>query len=254
MTYVLITTALFLAAIVGFLLYKYKKIIGRKFVEMSREEVLGKFYLRKLRKMGEEAAAGDVRELFKRLGKTMRGFLNELYEIKLEFSDVKLNEVLAKKGVSESLRRDVISYMMYMEEAEYGGHDATRQEFYVMLEKSKRMVAKLTGSRDMAPPEKEPEERPAKKVSEKEKRPIPDVIIPKKEEERMEKLRSLLVEAENCVRENRHEEAGERYTELRGIYDSLSPKAREGIQSETVRIIAVYNHLLKEYKSALEMK
>jgi len=250
MTYVLITIALLLSAIVAFLIYRYKKVIGRKFIEMSREEVLGRFYLRKLRKMSEEAGTTDTRELFKKLGKTIRGFMNELYEIKLEFSDVKLNEVLAKKGVSEALRRDVISYMMYVEEAEYGGHDVTRQEFFVMLEKSIRIVTKLTGSKE--PSGRAPEEVPDKEAPDK--KPVPDVIIPKKEEERIDRMKSIIVDAENSIKENRYGEAAERYTELRGLYESLSPKARERVQSEAFRIMAIYNHLLKEYKSILDSK
>jgi hypothetical protein len=78
--------------------------------------------------------------------------------------------------------------------------------------------------------------------------------IPKDEQQRLQRLREMLLEAERLITENKHYDALESYSSLREIYDSLSPEVKRSAYSEIKRIISVYNFLLKEYRSALTEK
>ena len=50
-----------------------------------------------------------------------------------------------------------------------------------------------------------------------------EIVVPEKLDDRITKLRKLLVVAEGHVSDKNFEEAMENYTELREIYDSMSP-------------------------------
>jgi len=324
--YVLIAFALGLVSVISLLIYKYRKMLRKKETEMGKEDVIGRLFLRKLKKIEDLTGKEDPSELFKKLNKTMRGFFSELFDIRYEFDYVELNEELSKQGVKEDIRHEVISYTMGMSRAEYGGRKITNTDFYSLLGKSSRIITKITGQelelapekipgkippeKEVAeevpkeiPPEKEvaeeipreippemeekapekeiieevPKEKPPERVEVKppekasEKKEIPEeekpevpeeyekaieqeMIVPPDEQERMQKLRKMLLEAEENVKENRYEDAMESYSELRKIYDSLSPKVKLGIYSETERIIRIYNTLLKEYKDTLTGK
>jgi len=359
--YVLIAFAAGLVSVISLLIYKYRKMLRKKETEMGKEDVIGRLFLRKLKKIEDLTGKEDPSELFKKLNKTMRGFFSELFDIRYEFDYVELNEELSKQGVKEDIRHEVISYTMGMSRAEYGGRKITNTDFYSLLGKSSRIITKITGQelelapekipgkippekevaeevpkeippeKEVAeeipreippemeekapekeiieevpkeiPPEKEvaeeipreippemeekapekeiieevPKEKPPERVEVKppekasEKKEIPEeekpevpeeyekaieqeMIVPPDEQERMQKLRKMLLEAEENVKENRYEDAMESYSELRKIYDSLSPKVKLGIYSETERIIRIYNTLLKEYKDTLTGK
>ena len=261
--YVLIAVSCILISVITLLILKYKKLLRRKETKMSKEEVLGRLFLRKLKKISESSSKEEPRELFKRLNNIMRNFFSELFDIAYEFAYVELNEELAKKDIDEDIRHDIINYTMQMAETEYSGHKISTQEFYYMLGKSIRIISKVTGHKEekveeveKKPPEKEPvkeaEKAPAKPPEEKEiKKAAP---VPKKEEENVSKLRSLLVVAEGYIKENKSEAAMESYTQLREIYDSLGPEVKRKIYPETKRIIVLYNSLLKEYKDVLTGK
>jgi hypothetical protein len=303
--YLMMAAALLLVSLVSFLIYKYRNLLRRKEAVMKKEDVVGRLFQRNLRKIGDQIGKEDPGELFKRLKRTMRSFFSELFEIKYEFAYVELNEELSKKGVNEKIRNDVINYTMQMAEAEYGRQEISDERVYILLEKSIRIVGKITGySPEMAPaelleekkpekkeiiPEKEkppakpeekkPEEKPPEKEEEKpekeeeppekkeewprEEKPITEekvkefekeITIPEKEEERIDKLRKLLFEAEENIKQDKPETAVERYSEMKEIYDSLSPQVKRKIYPETKRVIAVYNSLLKKYKEFLTIR
>ncbi len=106
-----------------------------------------------------------------------------------------------------------------------------------------------------APEEKAQMEAPPEKKSvpaeKKEETSGKGIAIPKGDQDSMDKLKKLLIEAEQGLRDKDYEDAMEAYTQLKGIYDSLSPEVKAGIYSETRRIIDVYNSLLREYKEAM---
>jgi hypothetical protein len=254
--YVLIAFAGVLVSVISLLIYKYRKVLSRKETMMGKEDVLGRLFLRKLRKVEEVLGKEDIGELFKKVKRIMRSFFSELFEIRYQFDYVELNEELTKKGVKEGIRQDVISYTMDMSKAEYGGNEITDEDFHILLEKSIRIVSKVTGhEQELAAgkvPIKVPEEK--KEVIKKEEEIEKKIEVPKDEEDRLGKLRSLLIDAEQDIRENDHEGALESYSELKEIYDSLTPKVKDRIYDETRRIIQIYNALLKEYKDTLTGK
>jgi hypothetical protein len=317
--YMLIAVVCVLILFISLITMKYRKLLRTREVEMSKEEVLGRLFLRKIRKVGESAGKEEPRELFNRLNRVMRNFFSELYEISYEFAYVELNEELVKKGVEESTRNAIIDYTMRMAEAEYSNHKMTEQEFYYLLEKSIKTIERVTGrteeemkkvdkaerqlkaviregkiteevqrqlpkKRPAEEPEKpapapeppaekravepEPEEKPEAepepvKVTERKEIEIPhkaeeelerEMIIPKKDEERVDKLRRLLVKAEGNMSDMKPKEAMDNYIDLRVIYDSMTPDLKMKINPETKRIIALYNSLLKEYKGVLTGK
>ena len=263
--YALIAIACSLITIVSVLIYKYRKIVSKKEAVMSKEDVIGRMFLRKLRKIEDSIGKDDPYELFKRLNRTMRSFFRELFDIQYEFDYLELNEELTKKGVAKGIRDEVISYTMQMSQAEYGGSKITNVDFYPLLEKSIVIAVKVTGQehelvagkvsikKEQEAPVPVPEEA-AKVKEEREKEAEKKVAIPKVEKAGTAKLRRLLVDAEQSIRDNRHKDALDSYSELKETYNKLNPKTKLGLYAETKRIIAIYNTLLKEYKDILTGK
>lgn len=260
--YLLITIAGVLVAVVSYLIYKYLKLQGRKGVDMRREDVVGRLFIRKINKLNEEAGKEKLPVMFKKLNGIMRSFFSELLEIKYEFAHLELNEELSKLGIGDDVKNEVINYTMDMSEAEYGGHEIDKEKFQVLLEKSVQIVGKLTEYVEGVPEKAQEKEPPGgEKPKEKEEAPVPekkvtekDILIPTDEKERIPKLRKLLLEAEGNLKKKRAEDAMENYSELRELYDSLSPETKRKINSETKRVIAVYNSLVKEYSETLSSK
>ncbi len=143
--YMLLAAICVLILFISLITMKYRKLLRTREIEMSKEEVLGRLFLRKIRKVGESGGKEDPRELFNRLNKVMRSFFSELYEISYEFAYVELNEELVKKGVEEDVRNAIIDYTMQIAEAEYSNHKMTEQEFYYLLGKSIKIIEKVTG-------------------------------------------------------------------------------------------------------------
>lgn len=316
--YILVAVACVLILLISLITMKYRKLLRAKGVEMNKEEVVGRLFLRKIRKLGESTDKEEPGELFKRLNKIMRDFFGELYEISYEFAYVELNEELIKKGVEEETRDTIIDYTMQMAQSEYSSHRMTEQEFYYLLGKSIKTIEHVTGRKEeepagkkpedkqrhmidtvfsvwdvirkkikedaaplrkpaekaekgKVPPEKKPAEEPVEKYKPKPEVPpeggdkleIPhkmeeelekEMIIPKEDEGKVDKLRRLLVTAEMSMKENKPRDAMDKYIDLRVIYDSLAPDLKIKINPETRRIISLYNLLLKEYKDVLTGK
>ena len=246
--YAMLAVAVVLVFIVTFLLLRYRKVIEKKGHRMSREDVIGRFFLRKLKKISSEKGKEKNDELFRRLNRTMRAFFRELFDIKYEFSYLELNEELAKKDLSDDTRKEIVDYNMKLSEAGYGSPNITEKDFFVMLEKSIRIVRKLTGYKeDMDFPEMKPGTKgiPSKKKE--------DISMPRDEKQKLSRISNLLVEAEESVSGKKYADAMESYRQLREIYDSLKPERKEKMKGETKRIIAVYNTLLENYKGDVKV-
>jgi hypothetical protein len=380
----LIAIACVLVTVVTFILFKYKKLHGRKEAEMDKEDVIGKLFLRKLSKIDATVGKDDPEQIFKKLSKTMRSFFSELYDIRYQFDYFELNEELGEKGVKEDIRKDIIELTMQMSKTEYGGQTVNNIVIYPLLEKSLNVVNRITGqapepaytkpaageppvvkeeppkavkgeipsaevpqkeempaaekpltepptkepvqpaeekppAEEMKPPaepqptekppaegmkppeeqqppaeskepvsekppekeappaeqpppekEKPPEEKPPEKVEEappeKKEEPVPaekkdeetvvehEVIIPPDDKGKIDTIKRKLLVAEQELRSKDYENAMDSYTELKSIYDSISPGVKEGLYDDIKRIIDIYNTLLKEYKDTLTAK
>lgn len=322
--YILIAVVSALIILVSIILLKYRKLIKVSEVSLSKEQVLGRMFLRKIRKLGEPKPGEDPKNIFRDLNHIMREFFRELYDISYEFAYIELNEELIKKGVDEKLRNEIIDYTMRMAESEYSKRQVTEQEFYYLLGKSIKIIERVTGHTEegvkvpekapagepkpAAAPEKPEElkpepavapERPAevkpepakpvepapapeeaqkatvkeepppvRTVPEKEAPPVErpevpptpsesekemekEILVPKKDDEKLDKLRRLLNTAEMNMHDKKSKDAMENYTGLREIYESLPQEMKMQINNETKRIITLYNSLLKEYKDIL---
>jgi hypothetical protein len=263
--YALIAVASVLITTVSFLVFKYRKLHGRKEAEMDKEDVIGRLFIRKLGKIEERVGQQDPGDVFIKLSKTMRSFFSELFDIRYQFDYLELNEELGKKGVKEDIRKDVISLTMQMSQAEYGGQKVTNIALYPLLEKAAEVVNKVTGHEPepagRKPPAGAPAEgKPAVPAEKAEEAPQVrkaeealelELKVPRDDQTRIDKMRRLLLEAEQEVRSGDYESAMDSYTGLKEIYDSLTPKVKAGLYDEIRRIIEIYNSLLKEYKDTL---
>ncbi|MBN2330694.1 MAG: hypothetical protein JXC85_02665 [Candidatus Aenigmarchaeota archaeon] len=157
---VLIAIAGALVAVVSFLFVKYRKLHGRKEAELGKEDVIGRLFLRKL--MGLQATVGkeDPEQIFKRLNRMLKSFFSELYDIRYQFDYLELNEELGKKGVSEQIRNDVIELAMQMSQTEYGGEKITNITLHSLVDKSIRVVNRVTGQQPEPSYGKPPAEAP----------------------------------------------------------------------------------------------
>jgi hypothetical protein len=300
-TYIMIGILCALGGAVIFILVKYKKILKKKDSSLSKEHVVGRLFLGKLKAMREEGKNESPPELFRRLNKIIRSLFGELFDLKYEFAYVELNEELTKKGVAEEIRNDIIDYTMLISEAEYGGKPITEDKFSDIFKRSLEMVESITGFYEGGKPtgaakpamQKEAEaqaeirklpseeegsgeddaiiEEPAEEPEQIQKAPevqakhdkfgaidsvkAPDKIkAPPKEDEKIQRLRKLLLEAEQSISENNPESALGSYSEIRSLYDSLSNELKRTSYAETKRIISIYNYLLKEFKDLMSEK
>ena len=324
---ILIAIACVLISAVSFIVFKYRKLHGRKEAEMDKEDVLGRLFLRKLSKIEATVGKEDPEQIFKKLNKMMRSFFSELYDIRYQFDYLELNEELGKKGVKEGIRKDIIELTMQMSRTEYSGQKITNIVLYPLIEKSAGVMNKVTGQepeplykkppaeqppavkevpptepprkevtppaekippekkepltepprKEVTPPAEQPPAEEAKPAAEplppeKEKPPaeLPvekrkeaqkemkeeeaaeqKIIIPPDDKGKIDKMKRQLLEAEQELRSKDYENAMDSYTELKGIYDSLSPDVKASVYDEIKRIIDIYNTLLKEYKDTL---
>jgi outer membrane biosynthesis protein TonB len=311
LTLSLIVTACFLICVISVLFVRYRKISKRKDVRLSREEVMGRLFLRKIKSIGE--AGKDPLATLKELGGIMRSFFSELFDIAYEFDYVELNEELGKRGIDESIRKDIIDYSMKTEEFQYGGKPLADADLSSLIEKSIIIIRSVSkkGPEPEAAPVAEAAPKPEAPVAEKKqswlstaidgfiRQPLPERKKVEKEKEEPEKevpekaeeiaearvpepaavrrpvpsqapeaqkrpaaaplstegpssrVRRLLLKAEGAVSLQDAGTAAEAYSELRGIYESLTQDQKRDMQDETRRIIALYNALLGEYKNSL---
>jgi hypothetical protein len=165
----LIGTACFLGVVIIVLIFRYRKVSSKKDVQLGREEVLGRLFLRKLRSLGE--GEEEPAALLKKLSGLMRTFFSELFDISYEFDYVELNEELSKKGVDGGVRQDIIDYSMKAEEFQYGGRALTEQDISAIVEKSVMIIKAVTERK----PEKEEQrrEKKAARAAAGEKEPAP---------------------------------------------------------------------------------
>ena len=256
---VLIVMACALTVIIFFITKKYKTLVRARKKKISKEEVVGRIFMRKLKKIDETSDQEPPKELFSQLNNIIRNFFSELYDISYEFAFVELNEELVKKDVEESKRKDIIDYTMEMEKSEYSDHTMTKQEFYYLLGKSIHIIKELTGYKEddyalQRVPEKFVPPKPAKEPEpvkpEKAEPPSTPPSVPKKNET-VEKIRSLIIKADNNLNEKKPEAAMENYTQLRELYNTLSPEVKRSVHTETHEIIRIYNSLLREYKGMI---
>jgi hypothetical protein len=279
---VLIILVCILTAIILFIIRRYKILVKARHQNISKEEVVGRIFLRKLKKIDEASDREPPKELFLDLSRIMRNFFSELYDITYEFAYVELNEELVKKGVDEEKRKEIIDYTMEMEKSEYSNRVISKQEFYYLLGKSIHVIKSVTGySEDdyalkrvpekavKAPHEGIPAEKPKPtgtepgKVPKKAERPKEEKVAEKaavpeepaaakpKPDVRIEKIRTLIIKAQNSLKDGKPEDAVESYTKMKELYDSLDTEKKISIHEETRNIIRIYNELLREYKELL---
>lgn len=310
----LIGTACFLTAVLSVLLFRYRKVCAKKGMQMGREEVLGRLFLRKLHSLGE--GEEEPAAVLKKLSGLMRTFFSELFDISYEFDYVELNEELSRKGVDEDVRKGIIDYSMKAEEFQYGGKVLTGQDLSAIVEKSVMIIRAVTERKQEkeepvrekteahAADEEEPGQPAQKKpgrfsgmidgivgkpaqtkakaaaaipddktlqdaeknappeavppADEKPQKPAPDEAagrhkhhIPPAKEDSLQKIRKLLLAAENALSAGSSEDAMESYGRMREIYEELPQDEKRQLSQETQRMITLYNRLLNEYRDAL---
>lgn len=220
----LITVTCALIAIVSVIIIKYRRLLGKKEVEISKELVMGKLFIKKLVNLKDEATTGDPKELFKKHNNMVRRFFGELFDIKYEYDYVELNEELTKKGVVESVRREVIDYTMKVSEMEYGGNDFTSQDFYFLLKYSIRIISRLTGCSEaeaLAEDRKKKEEEEREEKKRIEKRQEKETEENAKKETKMKKEAEIEAMIEEAEQKRREKE------ELKKKEEALKEKAIE---------------------------
>ncbi|MCD6496545.1 MAG: hypothetical protein J7K54_04710 [Candidatus Aenigmarchaeota archaeon] len=291
-TYALVAVAGILAALIFLLVKKYTGLRKLRDVELSKEAVLGRLFLKKIKKISDASSNESPDELFRQLKKVMREFFSEFFDLSYEFAYLELNEEISKKGLDEKLRKEIMDYTMLMSQTEYSGHRITSQEFFFMLGKSIKVIRDMTGHRDDViedvehVPAKKPETtKEAEAIKEsivtvsKKKEPEPKepgavpglkkdtetkevpseedmkiearISVQKSDKEKIDRIRTLIVRAEENLASKKYSDAMDSYTSLRVIYDTLPSEIKKRIYPETRRIISIYNELVKRYKEQL---
>ena len=170
---ILVSVACFLLVIISIIVFRYRQIQKKRDTVLGKEQVLGRLFLRKISKLGEESEGEDFKRTLKKLNGLMKAFFSELFDISYEFDYVELNEELGKKGVDEAVRKEVIDYSMKVEKLEYGGEPVTESDLMPLVEKSVFIIRSITEERK---PEEEEEIPAAAPVSGPPQKKKPSVL------------------------------------------------------------------------------
>jgi hypothetical protein len=209
LTLALAAIACLLIGVISVLFFRYRRMAARRDVKLSKEEVMGRLFLRKIKSVVD--AGKDPNSTLKDLGGVMRSFFSELFEIAYEFDYVELNEELGKRGIDDSIRKDVIEYSMKTEEFQYGGKPLGEDDLSAIIQKSIIIIKSVS--------QKLPEVQPEPAPEASEKPPAPEAPPAGKKQSRLSAaiegfIREPLPKREKPVHEESpKEEAAEEHAE-----------------------------------------
>jgi hypothetical protein len=236
-----------------FALYR-KKI---KPVPYTNLELLGAQTLRKIHLIQLEAGRKPVKTIASEFSMAMREFFEKAFEIHKKFTYIELAEVARKRKVEKVLAGKISEFCIRMTEIEYKTTEPSMADISAAIKSAIFIVEKISGIRIHDSLEKraeeeiskvQPKEKEAKLTGAQPEKPAKKHEKTGKEAESIRSLEKLISEGERAMTEHRQEDAERVYSQIREIYDRLDPEVKNELYNETIRIIKLYNSLMRELK------
>ena len=256
--YLIVVIMLSLACILFYRGWHYVTIAytRRKKPIFTDVELIGIETLRKLHLIQLEIGKRSVRRISTEFAKVMRNFFAKFFDIRRTFTYIELNEIVRRKKVSKELAGMIIDFSIRISEIEYGKEEVPATLLILTIKDGIKIVERLTrikmqealGERvDRELKKVEPKVREEKielEISEEE-RPKKEVKYTKEDLGKFEDLRKLIAEGEDAIKRRDFKGASEIYSKIRFLYDKIPDIKKEGLYEETVRIIKLYNRIMK---------
>ena len=220
-------------------------------------ELLGASTLKKLHMIQLEIGKKRVKTVVSEFSEVMRDFFANRFNIRKKFTYIELTEVARRRKIESMTAERITQFSVKMTEIEYKLTEPAISDIALTVKNAIIIVERLTGvkMRDIFEKRAEEEFKRAEPVEEKVELPKPP---PEKKKPRykmterdianVKTLEKLISDGEKALANNKIDEAEKVYTKIRKIYDDIHPDVKKGLYNETIRIIKLYNEIMKEIK------
>jgi hypothetical protein len=202
-----------------------------------------------------EMGKKPLRIIISEFSGVIREFFAKAFDIRKKFTYIELAEVARQKKVEKSVANRITELSIKMTEIEYKVTEPSISDVALAIKSVIVIVEKMCGVKMHESLEKRAEEE-VKKTEKKEeevKLPLP---IPEKREKKykmtekdaadIKTLQNLISECEKLMADRKIKEAEKVYSKIRMLYDELHPEVKKELYNETIRIIKIYNDIMKE--------
>lgn len=237
------------------LLWVYRKKIRP--LPYTKLELLGARTLRKIHLIQLEIGKKPMKTIVSEFSGVMREFFAKAFEIRKKYTYIELAEVARKRKIERNVANKISEFCIKMTEIEYKTVEPSLTDLSAAIKNSISIVEKLTGIRLHESLDKGAEEQ-LKKSQPQEKEVKLHEIQPEEKErkyvktrqdiESITKLEKLVTDGEKAIAERRMEEAEKIYSQIRGLYDKIHPEMKKELYNETIRIIKLYNTIMRGIK------
>jgi len=238
-----------------FMLMIYRKKIRP--LPYTNIELLGASALRKLHLIQLEIGKKPVRIIVTEFSGVIRDFFAKAFDIKKKFTYIELAEVARKRKMDKMLANRIAEFSMKMTELEYKIGEPSLVELSSAIKSAITIVERMAGIRIHESLEKHAEEELKKLEPKEEAVSLPQAepekkpkkyAMPEKDAANVKALENLIGEGEKAIVNHKTEDAEKLYSKIRELYDEMPPDVKMGLYSETIRIIKLYNEIMKNVK------
>jgi hypothetical protein len=237
------------------LFWIYRKKI--KPLPYTNLELLGASTLRRIHLIQLEIGKKPVKTIVYEFSGVMREFFAKAFEIRKKYTYIELAEVARKRKIDRNVASRISEFCIKMTEIEYKTTEPSITEISAAIKSAIYIVEKLTGvmiheSLDKKAEEElkkmQPKEEEVKLAATQPEKKESKYVKTKEDAESVAKLEKIMNECEKAIAEHRMDEAEKIYSQIRELYDEINPDVKKDLFNETIRIIKMYNTLMKEIK------
>ncbi len=244
--------SIFIYRTVTFMLVFYrKKIQPPPYTDI---EILGAKTLRKLHLIQLEIGKKSMRSIISEFTGVMREFFAKIFNVHKKFTYIELTEVARRRKVKWDSAQKITEFSIRMSEIEYKPVEHTISDIASAIKIAIIIVEGMTGVKMHEALERRAEKELGKMEPEREKVEIPEPVPGKRERkykmtgkdiDDIKTLETLISAGERAIANHKNEEAERIYSRIRKVYDGIHPEVKKGLYNETVRIIKLYNRIMR---------
>ncbi len=217
-------------------------------------ELLGAAALRQLHLIQLEMGRKTTRAIVSELSSVIRDFFAKAFEVRRKFTYIELAEVARKRKLDKPLVKRITDFSIKMTELEYKYAEPSLAELAAAIKAAIAIVERLSGVRlhealgKKAEEEihaKEPQEKPVQLPQGPQAKGEGEYKMTQSDEESVRRLQVLIDEGEKAITSHATAEAEKAYARIRETYDRLRPEVKMKLYAETIRIIKLYNEIMK---------
>ncbi|MCK5022646.1 MAG: hypothetical protein KAS04_00590, partial [Candidatus Aenigmarchaeota archaeon] len=236
------------------LLIAYRK---RKPLPYTNMQLLGTETLRKLHLIQLEMGKKSVGKILTEFSSVMREFFAKRFNMKKKFTYIELSEISRRKKIGTKLADTIGGFAVKMTEIEYRHIEPSVTDVSSVIKNAITIVERLTGTKmqdtfekraDMEMEKLKPKEKVELKSDKLEAKPVKKKTyrMGEKDKKDIETVTKLIEKAEKSLANHNINETEETYTKIREIYDNMQPEVKNKLYDETIRIIKLYNQIMRE--------